>query len=170
MGSTYAYRGTWPTIDPSAVLFDSAEITGDVHIGPRTVIGAGVRIIGDAHGPVRIGADVQILENTVLHLLPDNELVIEDGVVVGPGAMIHGCRLGAGTVVGPAAIVADGAVLGANSELGIGSLVPQRATHPPGSVLEGFPAKVVGTRAEGPPRPAWAFDPLDLPGGAASAG
>ena len=37
--------------------------------------------------------DVQILENTVLHLLPDNELVIDDGTVVGPGAMIHGCHI-----------------------------------------------------------------------------
>ena len=44
-----------------------------------TIIGAGVKIIGDSHGPVRIGDDVQILENTVLHLLPDNELVIDDG-------------------------------------------------------------------------------------------
>jgi len=39
---------------------------------------------------VRIGSDVQILENTDLHLLPDDDLVIEDGVTVGPGAMIHG--------------------------------------------------------------------------------
>ena len=46
--------------------------------------GAGVKIIGDSHGPVRIGNDVQILENTVLHLLPDNELVIEDGAIVDP--------------------------------------------------------------------------------------
>ena len=39
------------------------------------------------------GDDVQILENTVLHLLPDNELVIDGGTVVGPGAMIHGCHI-----------------------------------------------------------------------------
>ena len=77
-------------------LFPTAEITGDVVVGERTIIGAGVKIIGDSHGPVRIGNDVQILENTVLHLLPDTDLIIDDGVIVGPGAMIHGCRIGAG--------------------------------------------------------------------------
>ena len=80
MGQLYAYRGIVPTIAASASLFPTAEITGDVVVGERTIIGAGVKIIGDSHGPVRIGNDVQILENTVLHLLPDNELVIDDGV------------------------------------------------------------------------------------------
>ena len=81
MGQLYDYRGIVPTIADTAVLFPTAEITGDVVIGERTIIGAGVKIIGDSHGPVRIGDDVQILENTVLHLLPDNELVIDDGVI-----------------------------------------------------------------------------------------
>ena len=107
MGQLYAYRDKTPRIADTAVLFDSAEITGDVVVGAGSIIGAGVKIIGDSHGPVRIGARVQILENTVLHLLPDNELVVEDDVVIGPGAMIHGCHIGAGTVVEPAAIVCD---------------------------------------------------------------
>jgi len=65
MGQLYAYRGIVPTIADSAVVFDSAEITGDVVVGQRAIIGAGVKIIGDSHGPIRIGDDVQILENTV---------------------------------------------------------------------------------------------------------
>jgi carbonic anhydrase/acetyltransferase-like protein (isoleucine patch superfamily) len=113
MGQLYDYRGITPTVAGSAVLFPTAEVTGDVVIGQRSVVGAGVKIIGDSHGPVRIGDDVQILENSVLHLLPDNELVIEDGVTIGPGAMIHGCHIGAGTVVEPGAIVCDGSVVGA---------------------------------------------------------
>src|SRR5437868_8804327 len=96
MGRVYGYLGKEPRIDASAVLFDSAEVTGDVVIGAGSIIGAGVKIIGDSHGAVRIGERVQILENAVLHLLPDNELVLEDGVVIGPGAMIHGCRIGRG--------------------------------------------------------------------------
>ena len=70
MGQLYAYRGIVPTVAASATLFPTAEITGDVVVGERTIIGAGVKIIGDSHGPVRIGNDVQILENTVLHLPP----------------------------------------------------------------------------------------------------
>ena len=95
MGTLYAYRDKTPRSATGTVLFDSAEITGDVVIGESSLIGAGVKIIGDSHGPVRIGSRVQILENTVLHLLPDNELVIDDDVVIGPGAMIHGCHIGA---------------------------------------------------------------------------
>ncbi len=160
MGTLYEYRGTSPRIDPTAVVLDSAEITGDVVVGPRTLIGAGVRIIGDSHGPVRIGADVQILENTVLHLLPNNELVIEDGVVIGPACMIHGCRLGVGTVVEPAAIVCDWATIGAGSLVTAGSCVKQRDAFGDGVVLSGFPAAVEGERPADDRVPVWAL-PID---------
>jgi carbonic anhydrase/acetyltransferase-like protein (isoleucine patch superfamily) len=86
-----------------------------VVIGDGSLIGAGVKIIGDSHGPVRVGSRVQILENTVLHLLPDNELIIDDDAVIGPGAMIHGCHIGRGSIVEPGAIVCDGSVIGAES-------------------------------------------------------
>src|SRR4051812_25875354 len=157
MGQLYAYRDKIPQIAPSAVLFDSAEITGDVVVGEGSIIGAGVKIIGDSHGPVRIGARVQILENTVLHLLPDNELVIEDDVVIGPGAMIHGCHIEAGSVVEPAAIVCDWSRVGRESLVGAGACVKQRATFPARSVLDGFPARVVGSLDAPPERPSWAL-------------
>jgi carbonic anhydrase/acetyltransferase-like protein (isoleucine patch superfamily) len=159
----YAYRGILPTIAASAALFPTAELTGDVVVGERTVIGAGVKIIGDSHGPVRIGDDVQILENTVLHLLPDNDLIIDDGVIVGPGAMIHGCRIGARSVVEPGAIVCDGSVLGAGCVVRAGAVVKQRSRFEPGTQIDGFPAVEVGRITEPPPLPAWAFRPDDLP-------
>jgi carbonic anhydrase/acetyltransferase-like protein (isoleucine patch superfamily) len=157
MGTLYSYRDKRPAVADSAVLFDSAEVTGDVSIGEQSIIGAGVKIIGDSHGPVRIGARVQILENTVLHLLPDNELIVGDDVTIGPGAMIHGCHIGAGTVVEPGAIVCDGALVGAGSVVRAGSCVVQRRHIPPLSIAEGFPAKVIGTLDAPPPRPAWAL-------------
>ena len=163
MGRLYAYRDKTPAIADSAVLFDSAEITGDVVVGGSSIIGAGVKIIGDSHGPVRIGARVQILENTVLHLLPDNELIVEDDVVIGPGAMIHGCHLGAGTVVEPAAIVCDFSQVGAQSVVRAGACVKQRARFGDRVVLDGFPAAQIGTLDAAPSRPAWAFDSEDLP-------
>jgi carbonic anhydrase/acetyltransferase-like protein (isoleucine patch superfamily) len=162
MGQLYDYRGIVPTIAASAVLFDSAEVTGDVIIGERSIIGAGVKIIGDSHGPVRIGNDVQILENTVLHLLPDNQLVIDDGAVVGPGAMIHGCHIGAGSVVEPGAIVCDGSVVGAGSVVRAGAVVKQRSQFGAGVDIDGFPAAEVG-RVEPPGVPAWALRIDDLP-------
>jgi len=162
MGQLYAYRDKFPQVAADAVLFDSAEITGDVVVGAGSIIGAGVKIIGDSHGPVRIGAGVQILENTVLHLLPDNELIVEDGVVIGPAAMIHGCHLGAGTVVEPAAIVCDWSRVGRESVVRAGACVKQRAVFDARSVIDGFPATSVGRLDAAPDRPAWALDPADL--------
>jgi len=163
MGQLYAYRDILPTIAASASLFPTAEITGDVVVGERTIIGAGVKIIGDSHGPVRIGNDVQILENTVLHLLPDNDLIIEDGVIVGPGAMIHGCRIGAGSVVQPGAIVCDTSVVGAGCVVRAGAVVKQRSQFGAGTDIDGFPAVEVGRITEPPPLPSWALRRDDLP-------
>jgi carbonic anhydrase/acetyltransferase-like protein (isoleucine patch superfamily) len=163
MGQLYAYRGIVPSVAASATLFPTAEVTGDVVVGERTIIGAGVKIIGDSHGPVRIGNDVQILENTVLHLLPDNDLIIHDGVIVGPGAMIHGCRIGAGSVVEPGAIVCDHSVLGAGCVVRAGSVVKQRSHFGAGIEIDGFPAVEVGRMSDPPPTPAWAWRRDDLP-------
>jgi carbonic anhydrase/acetyltransferase-like protein (isoleucine patch superfamily) len=157
MGTLYAYRDKTPSIGTGALLFDSAEITGDVVIGADTLIGAGVKIIGDSHGPVRIGSRVQILENTVLHLLPDNQLIIEDDAVIGPGAMIHGCHIGRSSVVEPGAIVCDGSVVGAESVVRAGACVKQRDRFGDRSVLDGFPARLTGTLTGPPPVPGWAL-------------
>jgi carbonic anhydrase/acetyltransferase-like protein (isoleucine patch superfamily) len=161
MGQLYAYRGIMPTIAESAVLFPSAEITGDVVVGERTIIGAGVKIIGDSHGPVRIGNDVQILENTVLHLLPDNQLVIDDGVTIGPGAMIHGCHVGARSVVEPGAIICDSSVVGSDSVVRAGAVVKQRSRFTGGTEIDGFPAVAVA-RIDPPTTPTWALRRDDL--------
>ena len=74
---------------------------------------------------------MQILENTVLHLLFDNELVIEDDVVIGPGAMIHGCHIETGSVVEPAAIICDYSRVRAGSLVRAGACVKQRASFGP---------------------------------------
>ena len=159
MGTLYAYRDKTPSIGAGTVLFDSAEITGNVVIGQDSLIGAGVKIIGDSHGPVRVGSRVQILENTVLHLLPDNELIIDDDAVIGPGAMIHGCHIGRGSVVEPGAIVCDSSVVGAESVVRAGACVKQRDRFGDRSILDGFPARLVGTLTGPPPMPGWALPP-----------
>lgn len=162
MGQLYPYRDIVPTVATSATLFPTAELTGDVVVGERTIIGSGVKIIGDSHGPVRIGNDVQILENTVLHLLPDVDLIIDDGVIVGPGAMIHGCRIGAGSVIEPGAIVCDRSVIGAECVVGAGAVVKQRSHFEWRTAIDGFPAYAVDSLSEAPPRPGWAWQPDDL--------
>jgi len=83
--------------------------------------------------------------------------VIEDDVVIGPGAMIHGCHIEAGSVVEPAAIVCDDSRVRAGSLVRAGACVKQRASFPAGSVLDGFPAEVVETLDTTPEHPSWAL-------------
>ena len=157
MGKLYTVNGKYPQISESAYIFDTAEINGDVKVGEDSVIASGVRIIGNTHGPVIIGNNVQILENTVLHLLPDNQLIIEDDVTIGPGCIIHGTTIGKGSVVESGAIVCDYSKLGENTLVKSGSLVKQRSDFGDNEVLEGFPAKSIGKNEEAQERPVWAI-------------
>jgi carbonic anhydrase/acetyltransferase-like protein (isoleucine patch superfamily) len=93
----------------------------------------------------------------VLHLLPDNELIVEDDVVIGPGSMIHGCHIGAGSVVEAGVIVCDWSSVGAGSLVRAGSCVTQRSRFTAGAVLSGFPATEVDRLDAPPERPAWSF-------------
>lgn len=157
MGKLYPFGSKVPFVDESAFIFDTAEITGDVVVGARSKVASGVRIIGNTHGPVRIGDNVQILENSVLHLLPDNALIIEDNVTIGPGCIVHGCTIGAGSVIEAGAIVCDYSVLGRNTLVKCGSLVKQRSVVEDHQIVEGFPAKVVGVNSGEMERPDWAI-------------
>ena len=157
MGKTYEIQGKRPVIGKNSYLAPGAELNGDVIVGENTFIGDGVRIIGNSHGPVRIGNHVQILENTVLHLLPDNELVIEDRVIIGPGSIIHGTTLKEGTIVESGSNVCDYSELGKNCLVKAGTLVKQRSKFEDHSIIEGFPGKNIGKLKREQPHPPWAY-------------
>ena len=156
MKNLFEYKGKLPVIADSATIYDTAEITGDVVVGENTVIASGVKIIGNSHGPVRIGNNVQILENTVLHLLPDNQLLIKDHVTIGPGCMIHGTTIGENSIIEPGAIVCDYSHLGQNSLVKAGSLVKQRSRFEDNDIIKGYPAKKIGESRVPLERPLWA--------------
>lgn len=162
MGKVFSYKGVTPAIGRNSLLMDGAEIIGDVVLGEDCLIGSGVRITGDSHGPVRIGNRVQILENTVLHLLPGCTLTIGDDSIIGPGGMLHGCHIGAGCVIEPAAILCDNSEIGDGCHVMAGSLVRQRAVFPPGSVIDGFPGEISAKAPSPLPFPTWAFQNRDI--------
>lgn len=157
MGNLYEYNGIKPRISESAFIYDSAEITGDVIVGENSIIASGVRIIGNSHGPVRIGNNVQILENSVLHLLPDNELIIEDNVIIGPSCMIHGTTIGSNTIIESGSIICDYSKLGKNVLIKSGTLVKQRSIFEDNEILEGYPAENIGNNENVQTKPAWAI-------------
>lgn len=156
MSNLYEFGGKFPKVSTSAYIDDLAEVTGDVVIGDRAYIGSGVRIIGNSHGPIKIGKNVRILENSVLHLLPDNELIIHDNVTIGPNSMIHGTVIGSNSVVEAGAIVCDYSVLGENTLVKAGSLVKQRDKFQRDAIIEGFPGKLIGENKGPLETPPWA--------------
>jgi carbonic anhydrase/acetyltransferase-like protein (isoleucine patch superfamily) len=157
MGKLHHYKDKYPVIKESSVIYDTAEITGDVSIGENCIIASGVKIIGDSHGHVEIGNNVQILENTVLHLLPGNELTIKDHTIIGPGCVVHGTIIEEGCIIESGSTLCDNSHIGKNSIIKAGSLVKQNSQIERNSIVEGFPAKKIDTVKGNVKKPMWAF-------------
>lgn len=83
-----------------------------------------------------------------MHVPIDGDVVVGDDVSVGHGAILHGCTIGDGTLVGMGAIVLDGARIGKNCLIGAGALVTGKMDAPDGSLIIGSPAKVARELSE----------------------
>lgn len=141
------FKGITPKVDASAFVAESAVLVGDVEIGKNCSVWYGVAIRADINR-VRIGADTNIQENTVIHVdlddrgLGDCATVIGDRVTVGHGAILHGCKIGDDCLVGMGAIVLSGAKVGEGSVVAAGALVREGQVVPPRSLVMGMPAQV----------------------------
>ncbi len=141
------YKDKTPKIDKSAFVAENAVIIGDVEIGEKASIWYGVAIRADINH-VRIGAETNIQENTVIHVdlndrgLGDCATIIGDRVTVGHGAILHGCKIGDDCLIGMGAIVLSGASIGAGSVIAAGALVKEGQQIPPHSMVMGMPAEV----------------------------
>ncbi len=156
MNNLYEFNGKVPKVDESTYVDDRAEITGDVVIGSSSYIGSGVRIIGNSHGPIKIGDNVSILENTVLHLLPDNQLIIHNNVTIGPNSTIHGTIIESNCIIEAGSIVCDYSKIGENTLIKAGTLVKQRDEFGANNIIEGFPGKSIGMNSLPLVKPNWA--------------
>jgi carbonic anhydrase/acetyltransferase-like protein (isoleucine patch superfamily) len=102
-------------------------------------------VIRGDNEPIRIGAESNVQDGAVLHTDPGFPMVIEDGVSIGHQAMLHGCTIGAGSLIGIQAVVLNGAVIGRDCLVGAGAVVTERKTFPDRSLIVGAPAKVLRT-------------------------
>jgi carbonic anhydrase/acetyltransferase-like protein (isoleucine patch superfamily) len=136
-----------PEIDPSAYVADSASVIGKVRLGPGASVWFGATLRGD-NEPITIGADSNVQEGTVMHTDPGYPLTIGSGVTVGHQAMLHGCTVGDGSLIGIGAVILNGARIGKGCLVGAGALVLEGKEFPDGSLILGSPAKVV--RSLGP--------------------
>lgn len=138
----YRIAGKAPTVAATAFIAREATLVGEVIVGEQASVWFGAVARGD-NEPIRIGAKTNIQEGAVLHADPGFPLTLGEGVSVGHQAMLHGCTVGDGALIGIQAVVLNGAVIGANSLVGAGALVTERKVFPERSMILGSPAKVV---------------------------
>jgi len=131
-----------PQIDPSAYVFDTATLIGTIILGARVSIWPYATLRGD-NEPIEIGDDSNVQECSVLHADPGFPLTIGRRVTVGHQAMLHGCTIGDGSLIGIQAVILNGAVIGRNCLIGAGALITEGKQIPDGSLVIGSPAKVV---------------------------
>ena len=143
----YALDGILPVVHPSAFIHPSAEIIGDVWIGPGCYIGPLASLRGDfGRIVVREGANVQ--DTCVMHAFPGKDCVIEVNGHIGHGAVLHGCTVGRNALVGKNSVVMDEAEIGEATIVAAGSFVRAEMKVPPRVLLLGSPAKVVRELSE----------------------
>lgn len=141
--SLHPYEGTLPRVSPDAWVAPSADVIGDVVIGPQTSIWYGAVLRGDIMG-IRIGARTSIQDNSVLHTTAEwLDCTVGDQCTVGHSAILHGCTVNDRVVIGMGSIVLDYAEIGSDVILGAGSLVTARTKIPAGVLALGRPAKPV---------------------------
>lgn len=120
----------------------TAVVIGKVKLGKKASIWWHAVLRGD-NDPITIGAGTNIQDGAVLHSDPGFPLVIGDRVTVGHMAMIHGCTIGDGALIGINAVVLNGAKVGRNCLIGAKALVTEGMEIPDNSLAVGAPAKVI---------------------------
>lgn len=123
-------------------IANNAAVYGDVTIGEKSTVWFQATLRGDSNS-ITIGKMTNIQDNTVVHVDHDAPTVIEDGVTIGHGCIIHGCTVKSGALIGMGAIVLNHAEIGENSLIGAGSLVTEHTKIPPNVLAFGSPARVI---------------------------
>lgn len=136
-----------PDIDSTAYIAESANIIGKVKVEAHANIWFDVTIRGD-NELITVGENSNVQESCVLHTDPGYALTIGKNVTIGHQAMLHGCTIGEGALVGIQAVILNGAKIGKNCLVGAGALVTEGKEFPDNSLIIGSPAKAVRTLSE----------------------
>ena len=136
-----SHHGVTPSLAPSVFVADTARVIGDVEIGEASSIWYGAVVRGDVFH-IRIGARVNIQDMTMIHVTTDRfATVIEDDVTVGHKAMLHGCTIRRGALIGMGATIMDQAVIGEEAMVAAGAVVTPGTEVPPRTLMVGAPAR-----------------------------
>jgi carbonic anhydrase/acetyltransferase-like protein (isoleucine patch superfamily) len=138
----YAFEGFRPDLPGEGRFWvaPGAHVVGRVRIGSDVGIWFGAVVRGD-NETIDIGEGTNVQDGAMLHADPGFPLSIGAGCTIGHHAILHGCTIGASTLVGMAATVLNGAKIGANCLIGANALVTEGKVFPDNSLIIGSPAK-----------------------------
>jgi len=138
----YELDGIAPQIHPTAWIAPTAVLIGRVVVEANASIWFGAVLRGD-NEEIRVGAGSNVQENSVLHTDMGYPLVIGANCTVGHKAMLHGCVIGEGSLIGMGATLLNGARIGKGCLVGAVALITEGKEIPDGSLVMGSPGKVV---------------------------
>ena len=133
------YKDKCPRIAAGAFIAPTATIIGDVDIADGASIWYGTVLRGDL-APIRIGADTNIQDNCTLHTDLDKPAIIGDHVTIGHNAVVHGCTVEKGCLIGMNAVVLSGAHIKTATIIAAGAVVKEGQVAGPYQLLAGTPA------------------------------
>jgi carbonic anhydrase/acetyltransferase-like protein (isoleucine patch superfamily) len=123
---------------------ETATLIGRVRLRTDASVWFGAVLRGDNEW-IELGERSQIQDNSTLHTDPGFPLTIGPNCVIGHNVMLHGCSIGANSLIGMGAIVLNGAKIGVNSLVGAGALITEGKTFPDNSLIVGTPARAIRT-------------------------
>ncbi len=129
-------------IAPDAYVAPSADVIGWVRLGAGASVWFNCVLRGDTEW-IEIGAGSNVQDATVIHTDPGVPVVVGAGVTIGHRALLHGCTVGEGSLIGNGAMVLDRSRIGRHCVIAAGALVPPDKEIPDGSVVMGAPGRIV---------------------------
>lgn len=138
----YALEGFTPVVDAGAFVHPLAVLIGDVTVARGCYVAPGASLRGD-FGRIIVGAGANIQDNCVLHSFPGKDVLLEADAHVGHGAVLHGCTVRRGALIGIHAVIMDEVVVSEEAIVGACSFVRAGFVVPPRTLVTGVPARIV---------------------------
>lgn len=136
-----AFRGKRPRINPRAFIASTATLIGDVEVEEDASIWFGVVLRGDS-SHIKVGPGTNVQDNAVIHCADGLPTVLGARVTIGHGAILEGCVVGDGALVGMGAVALKWSLIGRSAILAAGSVLVERAEIPAEHLAAGSPAQI----------------------------
>ena len=142
----YSLDGVEPVLPEAGRYWiaPDAHVIGRVRLGTDVSVWFGTVIRGD-NELIDLGDRTNVQEGCMFHTDPGYPMTIGADCTIGHHAILHGCTVGAGALVGMGATVLNGARIGAGCIVGANALVTEGKEFPENSLVIGAPAKAVRT-------------------------